>query len=80
MSFAATITHTDIFGGKRVSYGKFTQASGDAGGAITTGFSGVDTFQATGALTAVDASGVVTITTANPGADQIGYWFAVAKS
>jgi hypothetical protein len=76
MAFSATITKRDVTGSMRTHYGTYTQVSGDTGGAITTGLKNVIGFQATGATSAVNSSGAVTIVTANPGADQTGYWQA----
>ncbi len=77
MAFASTITDKTVMGNKRVNMGQYTQASGDTGGAIETGLSRVEYFDATGATKVSDASGTVTIITANPGADQTGYWIAI---
>jgi len=57
--------------------GGFTQASGDTGGAVDTGLNTVETFQLNGALSASDSSGTVTVTMADPGASQAGFWFAI---
>lgn len=76
MAFSKTITKKTAFGDMFVHMGTYTQASGDTGGAIATGLSKIFNFQATGALTAVNSSGTVTITTADPGAAQTGYWVA----
>ena len=77
MAFAATITEKTIMGNKRVYMGQYTQASGDTGGAITTGLKRIEYFDATGATKVTNASGVVTIVTADPGAAQTGYWMAI---
>jgi len=77
MSFASTIVDHTIFGDKRIAIGAFTQASGDTGGAITTGLGVIQYFHASYMVTHSDASGVVTITTADPGAAQSGYWLAI---
>lgn len=77
MAFSSAITDRTIMGNKRVNFGTFTQANGDTGGAVVTGLQTVDHFNATGGLTAVNASGTVTITTANPLGAQTGYWMAV---
>lgn len=77
MAFASTVKFTTIFGNKRVTFGQFTQVSGDTGGAIVTGFSAIDYFNATPCTKATNAAGTVTIVTSDPGEAQTGYWFAV---
>lgn len=77
MAFASTVIDHTIFGDKRVAFGQFTQASGDTGGAIATGLSSIAFFSASYMTASSDASGTVTITTANPGGAQTGYWFAI---
>ena len=77
MAFASTVKANTVFGNKRIAFGQFTQASGDTGGAITTGFGNIDFFEASYSTSNVDTDGVVTIVTANPGTDQTGYWMAI---
>jgi hypothetical protein len=77
MAFAFTTIAETVLGNKRVNYGQFTQGNTDTGGAITTGFSVVDYFEASYATDASDSSGVITITTADPGGAQTGYWMAI---
>lgn len=79
MAFARTVEAETVFGNKRVVFGQFTQASGDTGGAIATGLSDLAYFEASYSTNNVDASGTVTITTANPGAGQTGYWMAIGS-
>lgn len=78
---AFTSAQTDgcdtVFGNKRVVMGTYSQASGDTGGAIVTGLSTVENFHATAATVVVNASGTVTITTADPVATVSGFWMAV---
>lgn len=77
MAFAKTIGTPQLFGNKKVVMGQFTQASGDTGGAIATGLATVDYFEASYSTDNADSSGTVTITTADPGDDQTGYWMAM---
>jgi len=77
MSFARTVSSKTVWGNKRVVLGEFTQASGDTGGAIDTTLSTVEYFEASYATNAADSSGTVTITTADPGAAQTGWWMAI---
>ena len=77
MAFASTVQFGTVFGNKRIVVGQFTQASGDTGGAIATGLSLLAYFEASYATASSDSSGTVTITTANPGAAQTGYWMAI---
>lgn len=77
MAFAASITKKDVIGAHRVHYGTFSQASGDTGGAITTGLRQVVNFQMQAVLNVSVSSGTVTVTTADPGGAQAGYWMAV---
>jgi len=79
MAFASTIKSSTVFGNKRVNIGQFTQASGDTGGAVNTGFTAIDFFSASTATALADVSGTVTITTPNPGAAQVGYWMAIGS-
>ena len=79
MAFAATTSLVTVFGNKKIAVGEFTQASGDTGGAITTGFSAIAYFEASGSIDNADSSGVVTITTADPTAAQTGYWMAIGE-
>lgn len=76
MAFAASKSGESVFGNKRVTYGTFTQGDGDTGGAVDTGLSTVDFFQASYMTDASNDDGTVTITTADPGDDQSGFWFA----
>lgn len=77
MAFAATTKAQTVFGNKRVHYGQFTQASGDTGGAIATGLASIDYFDASYMSASSNSSGTVTITTADPGGAQTGYWMAI---
>lgn len=77
MAFAYSKTKLDIMGTHRVTMGTFSQASGDTGGDITTGLRTIENFQMTGALDISVSGGVVTVTTADPGAAQAGYWLAI---
>lgn len=77
MAFAKTETHCTVFGDKRVKMGGYTQASGDTGGAIATGLNNVIYFEATAATVVSNSSGTVTITTADPGTDAVGFWIAI---
>lgn len=77
MAFASSITNRTVFGNMRVHIGTFTQASGDTGGSITTGLRDVLFFNCMAATNLSESSGVVTVTTANPGTDQAGYWAAI---
>lgn len=79
MAFASTIKASTVFGDRRVNFGQFTQVSGDTGGAINTGLGSIDYFAASYATNSVNASGVVTITTADPGGSQSGYWMAIGS-
>lgn len=76
MAFAATKTKNDIMGSHRIAIGTFSQVSGDTGGAVTTGLRVVEHFEMTGALNLAVSGGVVTVTTADPGAAQAGFWKA----
>lgn len=76
MAFSYSVSGESVFGNKRVKYGTYTQGNGDTGGAIVTGLSEVDNFDATAALTVSNSSGTVTITTADPTATVTGYWKA----
>lgn len=77
MAFSSSQTADTVFGNKRVTIGTYTQESGDTGGAIATGLSTIEYFDATGATKVSNSSGTVTITTADPTEDQTGYWMAV---
>ena len=77
MAFAATAGTVTLFGNRKMAMGGFTQVSSDTGGAIATGLATVDYFDASYMLTTSDSSGTVTITTADPGAAQTGYWIAL---
>ncbi len=79
MAFASTKKFTTVFGNKRITVGQFTQGSGDTGGAIATGFGAIDYFEASGSVDNADSDGTVTITTADPGAAQVGYWLAIGS-
>jgi len=79
MAFAATTEFVTVFGDKKVAVGQFTQASGDTGGAIATGLSNLAFFSASYMTASSDSSGTVTITTADPGAAQTGYWMAIGR-
>lgn len=79
MAFTTAITKQSIEGDRRVNYGTFLQASGDTGGAIITGFTTIEYFDASYMLTTSDSSGTVTITTADPGGAQSGFWQAVGR-
>lgn len=76
MAFASSITKQTVEGDGKINYGTFTQASGDTGGAITTGFTTIEYFDANYSTDNSDSSGTVTITTADPGGAQTGYWTA----
>jgi hypothetical protein len=77
MAFVSTIKAQTVFGNKRVHFGQFTQASGDTGGEIATGLASLDYFDASYMTASANDAGDVTITTANPGANQTGYWIAI---
>ena len=79
MAFASTVSDVTVFGNKRIAFGEFTQISGDTGGAIATGLSSLAYFEANYSTNNVDSSGTVTITTANPGAGQTGFWMAIGS-
>lgn len=77
MAFSKTTTLDTVMGNKRVKGGAIAQGNGDTGGAIETGLSQVDNFQCTIHCTTLSESdGTVTITTADPGGAQAGYWQA----
>jgi hypothetical protein len=76
MAFAATVKGYDTSGAQRVVYGEYTQVSGDTGGDIATGLKKINYIDATGMTKVSISSGTATITTADPGADQTGYWRA----
>ena len=76
MAFAATTTHFDGTNSLRHIIGQYTQASGDTGGDISTGLTKVYYADGTGATDVSISGGTVTITTADPGAAQTGYWHA----
>ena len=75
--FTSKIEKGDIIGTRRVKYGTFSQGSGDTGGVIKTGLYHVDYFQMMGALNVSIDEGSVTVTTADPGGSQAGFWMAV---
>ncbi|RLD19325.1 MAG: hypothetical protein DRI71_11960 [Bacteroidetes bacterium] len=78
MAFAAAITKKDVMGSHRVHMGTISQGNSDTGGAIATGLRIVENFQSTIHCTTLSVSaGEVTITTADPGGAQAGYWMAV---
>jgi len=81
MAFAQTTTATvqSMMANKRVAFGKFTQGSGDTGGAIVTGLQVVEYFECTGMKTASVSGGTVTATTLDPGGSQAGYWMAIGR-
>jgi len=79
MAFARTVSFETVFGNKRIVVGEFTQASGDTGGAVDTTMSAISYFEASYSTSNVDSSGTVTITTADPGDDQTGYWMAIGE-
>ena len=77
MAFASETKHIDVIGQNRVAYGEFSQISGDTGGVVETGLYNVKYFEMTGALNFAVSDGAVTVTTANPGTAQAGFWMAV---
>ena len=78
MAFSATVTKKDVIGSHRVVYGTIAQGDGDTGGEITTGLRQIVNFQCTVHCTTISVSGgAVTITTADPGAAQAGYFEAI---
>ena len=78
MAFSITTDKKTIMGDQRVHMGTITQGNGDTGGAIDTGLSQVNGFQSTIHCTTLSESdGTVTITTADPGGAQAGYWQAI---
>lgn len=78
MAFSATVTAKTVMGNKRVHMGTIAQVSGDTGGAVTTGLRSVDSFTTSIHCTTLSVSGgTVTITTADPGAAQAGYFTAI---
>jgi len=79
MAFARTVNFVSVFGNKRIAVGEYTQGNSDTGGAIDTTFSDISYFEASGSIDNADSSGTVTITTADPGAAQTGYWMAIGE-
>ena len=77
MAWAASTTERTIMGNKKVIIGTFSQASGDTGGTVATGLRVVDYFTCGVETNLSESSGTVTVTTANPGAAQAGYWIAI---
>lgn len=77
MAFSSTITQQTVMGNMFVNMGTYTQGNGDTGGDIDTGLDQVLNFNATGSTNDVNSAGTVTITTADPGGDQTGYWMAI---
>lgn len=79
MAFASEVTYRgNIVGVGKLVMGKFTQGNGDTGGEIKTGLGDVKHFHAEFATGRTDpVKGAVTITTADPGGDQTGFWMAV---
>lgn len=77
MAFTATVTKKDVAGSHRRVMGTFSQTSGDTGGVVNTGLRVVENFQMTGAVNVAVSGGAVTVTTADPGAAQAGFWEAV---
>lgn len=77
MAFVATLTTQTVVGNKKLNMGTYTQGNGDTGGAIVTGLKTLEFFSATGATKTVNASGTVTITTADPLGDVSGFWQAI---
>lgn len=82
MAFAYTrVADGDtIFGNKHVTMGNFTMASGDTGGDIDTGLSGVQAFIATGIKSWSAVGGVVTVVATDPAADVSNSWIAINNS
>lgn len=83
MAFSSTVTSKTNLGAVSLIYGTYTQADGDSGGTITTGFGTVIAFGAmiTGQLDATEpkyseSGGTVTLVTGN-GVD--GSWWAIGK-
>lgn len=80
MAFTYTKDAPTIFGNKRIFTGTFSQISGDTGGAIVTGCSNIQNFQACGGggVTKVSISGqTATIVTTDPAAAATGYWMCI---
>jgi len=77
MSFASEAKHRDISGTNRVVYGEFSQVSGDTGGVVVTGLYDIKYFELMGALNMSVSGGEVTVTLADPGGAQAGFWMAV---
>jgi hypothetical protein len=78
MAFSATLTEgPKSMGPFRVCLGSFSQDNGDTGGAIATPLHTVLFAEATAALNIAVSGGTATITTADPGAAQAGYWMAI---
>ena len=77
MAFTAAQTCESVFGNKRVMIGTYDQVSGDTGGAIVTGLSTIEYFEATAATVVSNSDGTVTITTADPVATVSGFWTAM---
>lgn len=79
MAFTSPVTNSTVFGNKRVVFGTYASTAGSTGGAITTGLTAVNFFDATSA-TATPSSvitvsgGTATITTT---ANQTGMWMAI---
>jgi hypothetical protein len=91
LAFTSTITETVVMGNKRMSYGTFTNTSGDTGGEVDTGLSKVDIMftQTTGAVVPAQSSSInetlplhntsatstVSVTLVTV-ADNVGFWVA----
>jgi len=78
MAFTSTVTGSTVFGNKRVVFGTYASTAGSTGGAIVTGLTAVNYFDANSATatpsTIVTVSGgTATITTT---ANQTGMWKA----
>lgn len=79
MAFSSTVTKKNIAGNNRVAMGTFSQISGDTGGTVATGLRKIDNFQMTAATDISVSGGDVTVTTADPGAVQAGFWIAFGE-
>ena len=77
MAFDSSVTKRNIMGPSRVHYGTFSQGNTDTGGAISTGLRIVEYFECMAALNVSVSGGDVTVTTADPGGAQAGFWMAI---
>ena len=64
-------------GNKRVHMGTFSQTGGDTGGDIDTGLKRIEYAECMAATNLSTSGGTLTVTTANPGGAQAGFWKAI---